>query len=81
MKKDNITKQIDRMPDNVGRKIAVLLVTVVVMSFVFCAAAQFFFGKETYDTSRYSDVGNGRYADGLVLDNGRIVESDDLDSE
>lgn len=81
MKKDNITKQINRTPDNVGRKIAVLLVTVVVMSFVFCSAAQFFFGTETYDVSRHSDVGNGRYADGLVLDNGRIVESDDLDSE
>lgn len=79
MKKDRITKQINRTPDRVGRKVAVVIAAVVVMIFVLCAAAQFFFGTELYDTSRYSDVGDGRYADGLVLDGGRIVDSDDLD--
>lgn len=65
-------------PDRVGRKTAIIIAFVVAFLFVLCAAFQFFFGSEPYDTSRHFDVGNGRYADGLVLDGGKVVDESEI---
>lgn len=42
--------------------------------FVITAAICFFWGSKTYDTSKYTDVGDGNYASGMVLTDGQIMQ-------
>lgn len=46
--------------------------------FVISAAIVFFWGSKYYDTSRYTDVGDGRYAEGMRLSGGQIVKDDTI---
>lgn len=65
--------------DKISRVIALSVVTVVVGLFVIFTVIEFFYGTQTYDTSKYTDVGDGLTYKNQVLDYDRIVDRSELD--